>query len=100
MGAFWLLHAIKMGHIYRPAEGWLWADPDPLGCTDLHRSIDCYFEITSPCGSNHTSTEGSSLTALSPTVFHRLDTMDTCSLAKAAKRPVEWVFYQVSVIVA
>jgi hypothetical protein len=112
-GALWLLKALSVDHIYRPTDHWLWAARNAKQCTSHYRSLDCFYDSISPCGTGVARAAGSgavkkmiseaqavtatAAAAASTVVFTPPQHSDVtgCELAAAAHRSPEWVFYQV-----
>jgi hypothetical protein len=121
-GALWLLKAFSVDHIYRPTDKWLWAARSAKQCTAHYRSLDCFYDSISPCGTGvaraagkvavqmliseaHEATAAATVEAAaaaetaSAVVFTppQHSAVTGCQLAAAAQRPPEWVFHQVCV---
>jgi hypothetical protein len=113
-GALWLLKALSVDHIYRPTDHWLWSARNAKQCTSHYRSLDCFYDSISPCGTGVARAAGSAAVqttiseaqevtaaaaaaAAAAVVFTppQHSAVTGCELAAAAQRSPEWVFYQV-----
>ena len=88
----WLMWSLESNQIYRPTGHWAWADPKvcPL------KTVDCYFQPFSSCGLqsvgniNVTAVAERNRYKASTQIFGR-ESQDTCSLARKAKKPLQWI---------
>ena len=88
----WLMWALESNRIYRPSGHWAWADPNvcPL------KTVDCYFRPLSSCGlqtlgnMNLFTAEEQNQYNESTQIFGR-ESQDSCSLARKAKKPLQWI---------
>ena len=96
--ARWLMWAIEANQIYRPTESWAWADKDKSGCT-VGQTVDCYFYPISSCANSdhllakkdlHLQSHDEQQYNESTAVFG-VGSMDACAIARAAKKPLQWV---------
>jgi len=87
--------AFECGMIYRPSDAkpYLFADFKKQNCNSHIRSIDCYFEPLSSCGTDLTKPilteeDSMSLSLLPPKI-------DACTTARLLKRPISWLKAQI-----
>jgi hypothetical protein len=87
--------ALEAGKIYRPREGYFWAQTTP-DCTHNRTALDCYFKGLSSCGlfSNVTGYEPldrSETETRLGRVLGPVNNLDICKLAEACKKPMSWI---------
>jgi len=108
-GASYALHAIRdflialeKGQIFRPPDGYLWADNNKDYCTNGLQSYDCYFHSFSNCNIDPSkATEQVSLTNNKLIQNHQQpyrqkmsSSISLCNLAKHYAKPIQWVMGQ------
>lgn len=87
------LTALEHGKVYRPSNGSLWADANAKYCTGGVQSLDCYFQTLDSC--NKTLSRLSvKEKSFPPSVYSHLETINVCTLGRAAQKPVQWVMGQ------